>query len=104
MTQNAVAILLYNKNNILKFTKFSHCADEVYKQTFLASHSELSIINNDLRLIDWSRSVNGCNPHIFTSEDRDMLINSDKLFARKFDVNTDRAIIDELYQYIKDKS
>lgn len=99
LTQNAVEILLQKEKEILKFTKFSLCSDEVYKQTFL-SGCGLEICNNDLRLVDWSRSPNGNNPHIFTSDDWDILVSSEKLFARKFSVDVDQKIIDRLYTHI----
>lgn len=102
LTQCAVEKLLKREKEILKFTRLSLCADEVYKQTFLPS-DELKICNNDLRLVDWSRSPNGKNPHIFTIDDWDMLLNSDKMFARKFDVNADKSVVDKLFAYIMEK-
>ena len=99
LTQRAVEILLQKKKEILKFTRFSLCADEVYKQTFLAGCG-LEICNDDLRLVDWSRSPNGNNPHIFTLGDWDMMVGSTKLFARKFDEDIDKAVADKLYEYI----
>lgn len=98
LTQNAVEILLQKEREILKLTRLSLCADEVYKQTFLSERG-LEICNDDLRLVDWSRSLNGNNPHIFDSDDWDMLISSEKLFARKFSVDVDRDIIDKVFAY-----
>lgn len=90
--------MLQKEREILKLTRLSLCADEVYKQTFLSEHG-LEICNDDLRLVDWSRSLNGNNPHIFDSDDWDMLISSEKLFARKFSVDVDRDIIDKVFAY-----
>lgn len=98
LTQIAVEMLLQNEKEILKLTKYSLCADEVYKQTFLFGCG-LEICNDDLRLIDWSRSPNGNSPHTFTSDDWDMLIGSEKLFARKFSVDIDKDIVDRLYAH-----
>lgn len=102
LTQLGVAKLLQKKDEIMRLTRYSLCADEVYKQTFL-SEDGLSICDDDLRLVDWSRSVNGNNPHIFTLEDWDMLTQSDKLFARKFDTNIDQVIVDKIFEYVKSK-
>ena len=102
LTHNAVEILLQNKKEILNMTRFSICADEIYKQTFL-QNQELDIVNNDLRLIDWSRSQNGNNPHIYTIDDWNVLISSDKLFARKFDISIDKNVVDKLFEYVKNK-
>lgn len=43
-----------------------------------------------MRLIDWSRGT----PYVFKSIDREMLRETDMLFARKFDCTIDREIID----------
>lgn len=51
--RNAVMYLLSKKKEILKFTKFTACADEIYKQTFL-SDSNIKICPDNLRYIDWS--------------------------------------------------
>lgn len=59
--------------------------------------------NNNLRLIDWTRGGHG-HPHVFTAEDYDMLVSSDQLFARKFDENTDRQIIDSLCAHLLGKA
>lgn len=49
-----------------------------------------------MRLIDWQRGT----PYIFRIDDKDMLRKSDMLFARKFDCNIDKKIIDYIAQYI----
>ena len=99
LTNRAVQLLIQKKRQILKITKFSICADEVYKQTFLQNQG-LMIENDDLRLVDWVRSPNGNNPHVFTIDDWDMLSNSNKLFARKFDTAVDKEVVDELFNHI----
>lgn len=53
-----------------------------------------------LRLIDWKRG----NPYVFKDSDYDELIESDMLFARKFDSKVDNNIIDELCEYIQNNS
>lgn len=54
---------------------------------------------DDLRLVDWKRKVQD-SPHIFTSDDYDMIVNSKKLFARKFDEKTDINIVIQLHDRI----
>ena len=102
LTQLSVEKILQKKDEIMRLTRYSLCADEVYKQTFLSGEG-VSICNDDLRLVDWSRSPNGNSPYVFTIEDWDMLIQSDRLFARKFDVNTDKVIVDRIYEYVRSK-
>ena len=77
----------------------TQCADEVFLQTIVHNskfakklyHSEY---DNDLqaimRLIDWKRG----NPYIFRNSDRNELRESEMLFARKFDCQVDKEIID----------
>lgn len=71
----------------------SSCADEVFLHSIaMASPYRDSIENDTLREIDWKRG----RPYVFRAEDKDMLMASGKLFARKFDVNVDREIIETI--------
>lgn len=81
LTQQAVDYLLENKKKILKTVRFSVCADEVYKQTFLLAKG-IPLHNSTLRLILWEE---GDHPKILTARDLPALEQSDRLFARKFD-------------------
>lgn len=68
-------------------------------QTILVNSPLLDTIeDNGLRLIDWERG----EPYTFREEDFDLLINpsNKNLFARKFDMRVDKAIIDKLYNYL----
>ena len=47
--------------------------------------------------VDWNRG----NPYIYRIDDYDELIHSKCMFARKFDSNVDKKIIDKLYSYVK---
>ena len=49
--------------------------------------------------IDWKRG----NPYIFKNKDFDDLINSNLLWARKFDERIDNQIIQRIYEYLSDK-
>ena len=89
------------KNEALVRRYFYHAlaSDETFLQSIaMASPHADMVEKNNLRLIDWQRTEHdGCSPHTFTMEDWDMLMGSDRLFARKFDPNTDRDVIDALY-------
>lgn len=52
-----------------------------------------------LREIDWQRGT----PYVWRNSDFDYLINSDCMFARKFDVNIDNEIIQRIINHIKQK-
>ena len=49
-----------------------------------------------MRYIDWNRG----NPYIWRNKDYDELINSEYLFARKFDYNKDKEIINRIYDFL----
>ena len=80
-------------------------ADELFLQCVaMASPLKDSIVRDSLRLVDWQRTEHGgCSPHTFTMEDWDMIVGSDKLFARKFDPDIDAEVIDALYDRLKEK-
>ncbi|WP_338404754.1 hypothetical protein [Brachyspira hyodysenteriae] len=63
------------------------------------SEFKTKCINDDLRYIDWNRSI-GSHPHTFLSDDYDLIKSNakDNLFAHKFDENIDNEIIDKLYK------
>lgn len=66
-----------------RFFKLSWAPDEMVFQTILYnSPYKDSIVNDNLRYIDWSQG--GASPKILTMEDAEQLSQSDKLFARKF--------------------
>ncbi|TDW13959.1 core-2/I-Branching enzyme [Breznakia blatticola] len=84
--------------------KHTLCADELFIQTILLTFGNVDVtFDEDFngkshgRYIDWNRG----NPYIFRTEDYDLLINSQCLFARKFDENIDFNIINKIYDNIK---
>lgn len=100
---DVIAYALGNRRMILKYFGQSMTADELFLQSVVMS-SPLAdtVIRDNLRLVDWQRTEHGgCSPHTFTMADYDMLVNSDRLFARKFDPDIDREIVDAMYARIK---
>ncbi|MFH7030763.1 MAG: beta-1,6-N-acetylglucosaminyltransferase [Heteroscytonema crispum UTEX LB 1556] len=69
-------------------------ADESYFQTILANASHLRLQNDRRRYIDWSGG--GSHPKILLMEDLPNLLASSAHFARKFDIDIDSNILDEL--------
>lgn len=82
LRRSAVKLLLDNYELIMRTTKYTQCADEIYKQTFLHDRG-LIIVNDNLRYIDWS--ARQPSPKSLKPEDFRSLTESGKLFARKFD-------------------
>ncbi len=80
-----------------RFFRFSYSADEIFLPTFiLDSPWRESVINDNLRLIDFSEGLP--RPRIWTMADRQRLLDSDKFYARKFDPDVDQQIIGLLEQ------
>lgn len=105
ITDDLARLVVSKKKWIEKIFKFTVCCDEVFLQTIINQTEFKNRLyhkkyDNDLhsimRLIDWQRGT----PYIFRIDDKDMLRKSDMLFARKFDCNIDKKIIDYIAQYI----
>ncbi|MGH3003739.1 MAG: beta-1,6-N-acetylglucosaminyltransferase [Gaiellaceae bacterium] len=79
---------------IVRFFEHVYIPDELFFQTILASspHAE-TIANENLRYIDWSVDP---GPKVLTVADLPAIVDSGKLFARKFDVQVDSRILDAL--------
>lgn len=76
-------VVNYSNKDLLKRFKFSFCAEEIYFQTILLNSSFTNtIVNNNLRYIDWS-SGRGGYPAFLDDSDFNRIISSDKYFARK---------------------
>ncbi|AFZ60489.1 hypothetical protein H6G54_15035 [Anabaena cylindrica FACHB-243] len=69
-------------------------ADESYFQTILANAPHLNLKNDDYRYVDWS--TQGAHPKIMVMEDLPNLLTSSCHFARKFDLDVDSNILEQL--------
>jgi hypothetical protein len=86
---------------LARFFEHSYIPDELFFQTLLANSSHATSITGDnLRYIDWSTRP---GPKILTVDDLPGLLDSDKLFARKFDTTIDSAVLDELDAHLGDR-
>ena len=112
ITDELVSYILEKKDFINKIFKYTNCSDELFIQS-LVYNSEFkeklyrkkyddSVLSN-MRLIDLkARGKNG-NPYVWRISDYDEIINSDCLFARKFDISIDKEIIRKIYNLINNK-
>lgn len=74
--------------------------DYIYFQTILFNSPYLkNIINDNLRYIDWTYR-RGSRPSYLDMSDYNKLITSNKIFARKFNENS-QVLINKLYEIIK---
>ncbi|MDE6008564.1 MAG: beta-1,6-N-acetylglucosaminyltransferase [Muribaculaceae bacterium] len=93
LRRNAVKMLLDERDAILSSTKYTQIANEIYKQTFLQNRG-LRIVNDNLRYIDWS--ARQPSPKSLGLEDYEAMMNSGKLFARKFDAEDSPILCDKI--------
>lgn len=101
--------LVKHESEILDFCKYSFCCDEIFLQTYIwnskwqnsvfhvaeleeNSHENIS---NSMRLIDWNRG----KPYTWRIQDKTELYDSNMLFARKFDINIDEAIVHQIFEW-----
>jgi hypothetical protein len=93
-----VARFVAGRPDVVSFFRRVDIPDEVFFQTILMS-SELaeSIVNDNLRYIDWTR---GHRPAILGTDDLEALRTSPKLFARKFDVQQDEEVLDLIDRHL----
>lgn len=102
------ASYIVNKNDwVKKHFKTSLCGDELFLQTILFNskfnkntYLQGKGYESCMRLIDWERG----DPYTFQNNDFEYLINSKKLFARKFNYNTDNIVIDKIFNTLQKKN
>lgn len=106
ITDELARIVVRKEEWIKKHFSHTRCCDEVFLHTILNNSKRKNHIyqngfygqktNACLRLIDWGRG----KPYIWRGKDFEELIQSEYLFARKFDPNVDTEIIDKLVQHL----
>ncbi len=86
---------LESNKKLRRFIRFTWGPDEFLIPTLIMnSKFKPTVINNNFYYIDWSKG--GVNPKTLTVEDYDLLLSSDKMLARKFDMKQDAVIMDLL--------
>ena len=84
-----------SNKKLRRFMRFTWVPDEFIVPTIIMnSKFKATVINNNFYYIDWSKG--GANPKTLLKEDYALLLSSDKLFARKFDMKEDAIILDML--------
>lgn len=102
--------LLEQRKNIEKTFRYTLASDEVFVQT-VAMNSEyreriygMQVEENPLDTSkyyqDWERG----KPYTFKSDDYTLLLDNSCFWARKFDENIDKEIVDMIYAKLKEKS
>jgi hypothetical protein len=79
----------------VRFFKYVDVPDEIFFQTIvLNSPLREHIVNDDLRYVEWRNPAIAGGPALLGRDDFDNIMNSPKLFARKFDTTQDAKILD----------
>jgi len=107
ITHALASHVLANRREI-GFFRHSVCPSEHFLQTLVFSspfyENVYSQTEDDrgaiMRLIDWKRGSKG-SPYVFREADFESIMSSKMLFARKFDENVDRAVIDLVCDAVK---
>lgn len=98
--------VLEKKEETLKDYGHTISGDEIFLQTLaynskfkekLYKYDSNHTFADAMRHVDWNRG----DPYIFRINDFQELINSDCMFARKFDEKIDKDIINKLYETLK---
>ncbi len=90
-----IVTTLATNHSLRRYFSFTWGSDEFVFQTLLYnSPFKAQMVNDNLRYIDWS--AGGASPKTFTMADADTLLQTDKLFARKFNEATDVEILNTI--------
>lgn len=102
VTSDFVSYLLSRKKNILLMYKNAICPDELFIQTTIYNspfrkniYQTTDEYEGCMRLIDWTRG----HPYVFNKDDIQLILNSNRLFARKFDIKN-LEIVDLIYNHL----
>lgn len=106
ITDKLAKYTLDQKDEIEKMFNNTRSPDEIFLQTIVENSSfKNNLYNKEYndnydsckRFIEWDGTI----PYVFRKKDYEELINSNMMFARKFDENVDREIIELLYNKLK---
>lgn len=105
ITHALAECVISKKKWIKRYFHHSFCADEIFLQTIVYNSKFFDSLYSKkmdgdyaacVRHIDWARG----DPYTFREEDFDLLIKSEKLFARKFSSNVDDRIVQQVYEHV----
>ncbi|MDR2843050.1 MAG: beta-1,6-N-acetylglucosaminyltransferase [Candidatus Symbiothrix sp.] len=96
---NRIFDYMARDKKFLKRFKWTYIPEELFFQTAIHTIGGLKVISNSLRFVNWVQGA--LSPRTLIQDDYEKIIHSDMLFARKFDENEDRNIIDSILEKIK---
>lgn len=96
-----VSKFFVNETKMSKFLKFCWGTDEFVIPTILMnSPLKDNVVNNNLRYIEFPEGK--ANPKLLGLKDMDLLMSSDMLFARKFDIEVSTEGLDKIDEILAD--
>lgn len=105
ITDSLAKYIISKQALIEKMFKYTSIGDEMFVQTLVwNSEFKARLYNNSydndykacMRYVDWNRG----KPYVWKSQDYRSLMDSDYLFARKFDYKTDPNIVEMIYSAV----
>ena len=107
ITNDLARYIVDNEKIINDMCRHTFCSDEVFLQTLVYNNEKFRAnlyyqgyddnYKANMRNIVWRNN----RPHLWTKEDYEELINSDYLFARKFNEKIDNQIIEKIYEKLR---
>jgi hypothetical protein len=113
ITNNLAKFLVQSEDIIKQKFGKANCGDELFIQTLVFNSRFKDKLYNqnfnnedtaNMRLIDWSKGNKKGNPYVWRKKDFQQIMESRCLFARKFDYNVDRDIIEKIYRILITKN
>lgn len=101
LTLKAVKYMCEHEKDCRSIFRYSTSSDELYKQMILNNQPEFTFSSpkeGNLRYVDFSAHLP--SPKTLTMEDYDKIMDSGCLFARKFDVNKDKSVVDKILTHL----
>lgn len=104
ITKECAEYVLTQKEFINKLIRFTCCSDEMFLGTVIVNspfkeqiYEPFRSLGGHVRLIDRER-CEGASPHTWLMEDWNIIEKSPYFWARKFDLNRDKEIIDKAFE------
>jgi Core-2/I-Branching enzyme len=105
MTSNSLRYildLLEKNGRFRRFMQLTWGSDEFIFQTLVMNSSfKANVVNNNLLYLD--REKGASHPNILTCNHLSRILDSDKLFARKFDLAKDTLILDNIDSFLEEQ-
>lgn len=103
ITDNMARYIVEKEKLIYEIFNHGSCVDEHFLQTIACNSKFKDKISKEgnMRFIVWKKNSN--SPYILKNSDYEMLMNSNKLFARKFQEKEDFKVVEKIFNKLSNK-